>query len=286
MLQHPLVRLIQLTIDKYNRDSVGSLAAAIAYFSIFSVFPLLLVVTSLVGFVIDPARYDVQAQLLGLIGSPEISELVGQTLETFSTNRVNAGLIGIGTLLFAATGIFAALTRAMREIWELRPPSNGDIKAAVVAMVMERAIAFGLLLMSAGLILVVVLGNFAITLIGTFTDWLPLNNLLLHAAQVGLTLLVLIVAFAVLYKVLPDRVPAWGDVWPGAIVAAFAFYGLQALAEQIFGRVNFSAFGVLGGAMTFLLWIFISAQILLVGVEVSYAWAHVFGSRRDTEARG
>lgn len=281
MKNHPLVRIIQLTIDKYQRDNVGGLSAALAYFTLFSIFPLLLVVLSLVGFVVDPERFDVEAQLLSLIGSPEVRELIAQALAHFSETRVGAGLIGGVTLLFAATGIFGALTRTFKVIWEARLiVEGGNIRTAVTMMVSERLIAFGLLAGCAALILASVLGNFALALLSAYTDWLPLNALLLRLAQLALTVGLLTVAFAVLYKVLPSRLPTWGDVWPAALVAAILFTALQNLAELIFARVNFSSFGVLGGTMTVLLWIYLCSQILLVGGELSFAYAHVYGSRR------
>jgi membrane protein len=282
MRNHPLVRMAEITLDKYQRDNVGGLAAALAYFTIFSIFPLLLVVLSLVGFVVDPERFDVQEQLLGLIGSPEIRDLLAQTLAHFTDTRVGAGLIGAATLFFAATGIFGVLRRTFMIIWESRLiVESGNIKTAVVRMVLARLVAIGLVLGIAGLILVAVVGNLILSLFAAYTDWLPLNTLLLLLGQRALTIALISVAFATIYKVLPGKnVAAWGDVWPGALLAALAFAVVQQLAELIFGRVNFSSFGVLGGAMALLMWIYISSQILLVGGEITYAWAQIFGSRR------
>ncbi len=281
MNNHPLVRIVRLTIEKYQRDNVGSMAAALAYFTIFSIFPLLLVVISLVGFVVDPERFNVQEQLLGLVGSPEVRELIAQTLSHFAETRVGAGLLGAATLIFAATGLFGALTQTFKTIWDARLVNGeGGIKTAVTGMVLERLTAFALLLGVAALILVAVLGNVALSLLSAYTDWLPLNSLLSRLAQRGLMVALITLAFATLYKVLPDSIPQWRDVWPAALVAAILFTTIQEMAELIFGRVNFSSFGVLGGAMTLLLWIFISSQILLIGAELSYAWAHVLGSRR------
>lgn len=281
MTNHPLVRIIQMTISKYQRDNVGGLAAALAYFTIFSIFPLLLVVISLVGFVVDPERFNVQEQLLGLVGSPEVRELVAQTLAHFTRTRLGAGLLGAVTLLFAATGLFGVLTRTFKEIWGTRlNTGGGGIKMAVTTVVIDRLTAFALLLGVAALILVAVLGNVLISVLGAYTDWLPMNAVLLRLAQRVLGVALISLAFATLYKVLPGTNPQWRDVWPAALVAATLFIVLQQLAELIFSRVNYSSFGVLGGAMMLLLWIYISGQILLIGAELSYAWAHVVGSRK------
>lgn len=279
MGKHPIVRMATLVADKYQRDDVGSLAAGLAYFALFSIFPLLLGVVSLVGYVVDPREYDVQALLVDLVGSLEARDLISQTLAQFAENRVNAGVLGFITLLFGATGIFGSLNQAFERIWGARPALGGGLRGAVTAIVLDRLVALGLLLMCAALVLVALLGNLALSLIGAYTDWLPLSGLLLGAAPPALTTALLTVAFAVLYKVLPHPLPAWGDVWPAALIAALSFTALQRLAELVFGMIDFGSFGVLGGAMTLLLWIYLSAQVLLLGVELSYAWAHVLGSR-------
>jgi membrane protein len=147
--------------------------------------------------------------------------------------------------------------------------------------VVNRLIAFGLLLSCALLVLAAVLANFALSLMTAFTDWLPYSSVLLVLAQLALTVLVLTIAFAGLYWVLPYPLAAWGDVWPAALIAAVLFTALQQLAELIFSLINFASYGALGGAMTLLLWIYLCAQILLVGAEISYAWAHIIGSRAD-----
>lgn len=282
MSSHPLTQTVRLVIEKYRRDNIGDMAAALAYFTIFSIFPLLLIVISLVGFFLDPQQFDVQEQLFGAISSSEIRDLITQTLTYFAQTRVGAGLLGAFTLLLAATGLFGALTRALRSIWSVRADSNGSgVRTAVTMMVAERLISFVLLLGIAGLILAAILGNMILSLLSAYADWLPLSGFLVQLARRILTIALITVAFATIYKVLPRPLPCWRDVWPAALAAAIAFTALQSLAELIFSRVDFSSFGVLGGAMTLLLWIYISGQILLVGAELSYAWSHVLGSRKD-----
>lgn len=282
MRDHPVVKLIQLTLNKYQRDNVGGLAAGIAYFTLFSIFPLLLVVISLVGFVLDPETFDIEAQLLGLIGSPDVRELVAQTLANFAETRVTSGLFGVGALLFTATGIFGALRRTFRLIWDSHPvQEDSGLKTTVITAVLGKLLAFGLVAGVAGLILLAVIGNLAISLVSAYTDWIPYGAFLTSIAQRVLTILLITLAFATLYKVLPDSIPTWRDVLPSALIAALGFVILQQVAELIFANMNFSSFGVLGGTMTLLMWIFLSSQVILVGGELSYAWAHILGSRKN-----
>lgn len=284
MLDYPLVRVGRLAIEKYGRDDVGGLAAALSYYMLFSLFPLILVTLSIVGFVVDPAAFDVQRQLLQLVGSAELRELITQTLEGLQANRVGAGLVGLGSLLFAATGIFGALDRSFDVIWEVRGnAAQRGLRATVAAVVLDRMVAFALLLLCAALIVVASVGNVVLGLLGPYTDWLPNSALLIGWVRQLLTAALLTLALAVIYRALPRPHAIWGDVWAGALVAAVLFVALQALAGLIFSLIDFSAYGAIGGAMTLLMWIFFCAQIILIGGELTYAWAQVLGSRRHAD---
>lgn len=151
MWDSSLVRLVRYTLDKYERDNCGMLSAGLAYFAIFSLFPLILVVLSLVGFFVDPNTYAVQEQLLNLIGSDDIRDLVTETLQHFNDNRVSVGLLGFVTLFFAATGIFGALSRAFRVIWEVKPAEGASIRAAVLNAVLSKVVTFGMVVGAAAL---------------------------------------------------------------------------------------------------------------------------------------
>jgi membrane protein len=278
-----MARLLRLALDKYQRDDCATLAASLAYFALFSFFPLILVSISLVGFFIDPDAFEVRRLLLGVIGSPELRDLVRQTLEHFNQNRVNAGLIGFVTLFFGAAGVFGALDRAFDVIWEVRRPEGRGWLASLRRLVLDRLVAFALVLGLAALLLTAVVANVAIEVAGTYTGELPRSDLLRNLAQLLLTLLLTTAAMAALFKVLPGRRTAWGDVWPAALVTAALFSVLQGLAGFVFANINFSSYGAVGGAMTLLLWIYLCCQVILVGAELAFAWTRVYGSRRDQD---
>lgn len=281
MRSHSLVRLLGYVAAKYQRDDCNSLAAALAYFALFSFFPLILVSLSVVGFFVDPSRYEVQRQILNLIGAPELRELVTETLANLSENRVNVGLIGFGTLLVAATGVFGALSRAFDVIWEVRPPDDRGLRGALGALLSTRLVAFALVLGCALLIMAAALANALLSLAARFTDWLPQGALLLQLAQLLTTLLLIAVALGAIFKVMPGRRVGWGDIWPAALVAALLFVALQSVTGLVFSRITFSSYGAVGGAMALLLWIFLCCQIILIGGELSHAWARVYGSLRE-----
>lgn len=143
--------------------------------------------------------------------------------------------------------------------------------------------AFALVLGCAALIMTAALANALLSLAARFTDWLPQGALLLQLAQIAVTLLLIAAAMGAIFKVMPGRRAAWGDVWPAAIVAALLFAALQAVAGLVFSRLTFSSYGAVGGAMALLLWIFLCCQIILIGGEFSHAWARVYGSLRGSE---
>lgn len=280
---NPVVRLGQVTLAKYQKDLVNNLAAAIAYFAVFSFFPMILVVVSLVGFLIDVDSVEVQEQLLVLVGSDEVRALITQTLANFRDNRLNAGLLGFATLFMTASGIFAALSRSFDVIWENRPGMNGKktgLVAAAVAMLLNRLAAFSMLLISAAVILLAMMANVAMSVVGSYTDWLPGQDLFYMLGQVGVTLVLLTLVFAAMFKLLPSQRIYWRDVFPAAFIASIGFALLQSLASLIFANINYASYGAVGGMMTLLLWIFLSAQVILIGGEISFAWTYIFGTRK------
>ncbi|MBP1466787.1 YihY/virulence factor BrkB family protein [Candidatus Chloroploca sp. M-50] len=280
---HPVVRLGQVTLAKYQKDLVNNLAAAIAYFAVFSFFPMILVVVSLVGFLIDVDSVEVQEQLLVLVGSDEIRALITQTLANFRDNRLNAGLLGFATLFMTASGIFAALSRSFDVIWENRPGMNGKktgLVAAAVAMLLNRLAAFSMLLISAAVILLAMMANVAMSVVSSYTDWLPGQDLFYLLGQVGVTLVLLTLVFAAMFKLLPSQRIYWRDVFPAAFIASIGFALLQSVASLIFANINYASYGAVGGMMTLLLWIFLSAQVILIGGEISFAWTYIFGTRK------
>lgn len=284
--------MLKFAFEKWQRDDCATIAASLAYFALFSLFPLILVVLSIIGFVIDPREFEVRQQIIELIGSEQVRDVVTQTLEHLSENRVNTGLIGFVTLLLAASGIFGALDRAFDTIWEVRTAdqsNQGGIVATLKGLLQQRLLAFSLVLGCALLILLAVLSSVAVTALGSYTAWLPGQVLLLQIAQFAVAAVLLTLALTALYRVLPGRVVAWGDAWPAALVAALLFAALQRLAGVILGLTNYATYGAVGGVMTLMVYIYLTFMVLLLGGELSYAYARSFGSMSRGEgerARG
>lgn len=281
-----LVRLMQLAIEKWGRDDCGNLGAALAYFALFSLFPLLLVILSLVGFFVDPNEFAVQQRLLDAVGSEQVRELITQTLQSLNQNSTSTGLIGFATLLLAASGIFGVLDKNFDVIWEVRQPENQKtgIVAMVLTVIKDKLVSFALVLGCVLLMLLSVMSTVLVTAVSTFTDWLPGQGFVLQTLQFLVSLALLALAFGSLFKVLPSRRIKVRDVIVPALIAALLFTVLQKVVGIYLSRANYASYGAIGGVMALMVWIYLSSLVLLFGGELSYAWAHVFGSMRNKHA--
>ena len=280
--------MLKAVASKWQRDDCLNIGASLAYYALFSLFPLLLIILSIVGAIVNPAAFDVQQRLVQLVGSAELRELLMQTLSNLRETRGQAGLIGFATLLVAASGMFGALDRAFDKIWEVRPAEKRSLLATMRAFLVQRLIAFALIFGCVLLMLLSLSSTVMVTTLSNYTDWLPGQGLLLQSLQFIVTLALLSLAFGGLYMILPGRLTRWSDVWLGAIVAALLFTALQKLIGIFLSRSNYGSYGVVGSVMALLVWIYLTSQVVLLGAEISYGYAVQFGSMegRSPEARG
>jgi membrane protein len=294
----PAQLLIQTGI-KWDQDNCPGMAAALSYYALFSLFPLLLVLLSILGSLISPDTEAFQV----IQGSaqrylpPDVHDLVRDTVITLNQNSIGAGIIGFGLLLFAASTVFAILRRSVNKIW--RSPSRasdaGSLPKMVLFFLVNKLSSFLLVFGMALLLLTSLVANIVIKtilrLVTTFQEtfaFIQIDELqLTKGLQTSSSFLVLAIAICVLLKILPSVYVGWQDVWLSALVSALALIGLQQLVSNsvisIGGR--FLSYGVIGSVMILLLWIFLVFQILLVSCVLSYVYAHIFGSRRHHAAR-
>jgi membrane protein len=270
----------QTAFDKWQRDDCLTLGASLSYYALFSFFPLILVILSVVGALIDPGKFAVRQQLLALIGSDQVRDLVTETLANLNKSSVGAGLIGFITLLLAASGIFGALDKAFDQIWETRAtkPAGAGIVATAWGVVRQKLLAFGLVLGCAVIMLLSIASTVAVSALSRFTSALPGQALAWQAIQFALSLGLLGLAFGMLFKLMPNRKVHWRDVWLAAIVAALLFAALQKVVGIYLSRTNYASYGAVGGVMALMLWIYLSSLVVLLGGVLSYAYARTFGS--------
>ncbi|NDJ17988.1 YihY/virulence factor BrkB family protein [Myxacorys almedinensis] len=298
----PAQLLIQ-TGMKWDQDNCSGMAASLSYFALFSLFPLLLVMLSIIGRLIAPgtdAFQEIQRAVARHL-PPEVHGLIKETVISLSENRVGAGIVGFSVLLWTASAVFDILRSSVNKIWRLplrgtaeqlpsRVSETGSATKMVLFFVANKLFSF-LLVFGTGLLLFAsLISNIAIKailkLVVTFQEafsWIQLDEFLLtRSLQTGSSFLILAIALCILYKILPTVYVSWGDVWLGALLVALLLVGLQQLVSNSVISIgsHFLSYGVIGGVMILLLWIFLTCQIFLFGCVFSYVYAHLVGSRR------
>lgn len=270
------------------------MGAALAYYALFSLFPILLVLLSVMGFLLGPAT-DGFAQIMGFVEGtlpPAALETVEETLLQLNQRSVQAGTVGFLLLFFTASGVFGALDRSVDRIWKAEETAveGTSIRATATAFVMKKLFAFGLVLSTAALLFLSLLSNIAIRVVlqivmqvNDSIDFLHLNHLLIaRALQIGSSVLTLSLAILLLLRFLPSTRTPWKDIWPGALLTAALLLLLQQLVSNSVIEIGgqYQSYGVIGGVMILLLWIYFTCQIFFLGCEFAYVYAHLFGSRR------
>jgi membrane protein len=275
------------------------MAAALSYYALFSLFPLLLVILSIVGTLIGPEtdafRYIQKLIVRDL--PPTVHDMVVGTIIALNQNSVGAGIVGFGLLFFAASKLFTVLRQSVNIIWEspARLSEAGSISRMVIFFILNKLVAYLLVLATALLLLASFVANVVIRavveLVNHFQESVPFIQqvdelLLTRGLQVSTSVFILSVTLCILFKLLPTVRPQWRDIWIGAIITALMLVGLQQFATggvvSVFSK--FLSYGVIGSVMILMLWIFLACQIVFLGCVFSYVYAHLYGSRRSTAA--
>lgn len=265
-------RLLRATAEGYIEDDAFSRGASIAYFTLFSLAPVLLVVIAVAGMVFgrEAAQGAVVGQLSGLMGRDTAVALEGMIRSAGeSMSGTLATILGLGAIVLAVSGVFGEVQLALNAIWKVKP--SGSV---VSRLVRARLASLGLVV-SLGFVLVVSLTVSAAA--GAFGEylktWLPATGLALQVVDFAISTVLIAGVFAAFYRVLPDRDLRWRDVLPGALFAALLFQGGKYLIAFYIGETGVAtSFGAAGAIIVMLLWIFYSAQIFLLGAEFSRAW--------------
>jgi membrane protein len=269
-----LWRLLRATAEGYIEDDAFSRGASIAYFTLFSLAPVLLVVIAVAGMVFgrEAAQGAVVGQLSGLMGrdtAVALEAMIRSASESLSGTL--ATILGLGAIVLAVSGVFGEVQLALNAIWKVKPSGS------VVSRLVRARIASLGLVVSLGFVLVVSLAfSAAVTAFGEYLKtWLPATGLALQVVDFAISTLLIAGVFAAFYRVLPDRDLRWRDVLPGALFAALLFQGGKYLIALYIGETGVaSSFGAAGALIVMLLWIFYSAQIFLLGAEFSRAWTN------------
>ncbi|MBE9140508.1 YihY/virulence factor BrkB family protein [Nodosilinea sp. LEGE 07088] len=287
-------KLIGRTLIKWQQDDCLEMGAALAYYALFSMFPMILVSLSIVGFLIGPSTgaYNAVLNFARETLPPDAFPVVQTTLMQFHTGSTSASIVGFGILLFTSSGFFGALSRSFDKIWHTKPSHHRFDGVGEVAFIFlwRRFLAFLLVMGATGLIFLSMLSNIAIDTVTKILEgvnqWVPVTAIdqvqLLVSLRLGISFVTLTLVVMVLYKSLPSTRVAWRDVWLGALITAVLWLILQQLISNsvISLGSQFRSYGVVGGVMVLMLWIYLTSQIFFLGGELTYVYAHLFGSRR------
>ncbi len=242
-------------------------AGAMAFYTVFSLAPLMILLVSAAGlfFGEEAARGEIAAQIESLVG-PQAAEAVEGAVERSSIQEsgILPTLLGVLAILFGATTVFAQVQAALNNIWDVRAQPS---RSGILSFIRTRLLSLSLILVIGFLLLVSFALSVAIGMVVSFAaDWIPVPNLLALAADLALTLVVVTLLFATLYRVLPDVHLGWRDMWKGAFVAAALFaVGQFAISYYLTQTAPGSAYGAAGSLVIVLMWVYYSSLILLFG---------------------
>jgi membrane protein len=273
--------VLKETVRDFSEDGGTQQAAALSYYTVFSLPPLLILLVTLLGLVLDPGDVErlVSGEAAAMLG-PAADQLrtILEHADRPGNNRGLAGVLGVAALLFGATGAFMALQGALNRMWEVRPdPAQGGVKR----MLVKRVFSFGMLLTIGFLMLVSLVLS---TLLQAFGDVIarvlpePFSVGFLDLLTQVVSLLVIAVLFGLIFKYLPDAQVAWRDIAVGALATTVLFMvGKVALGVYLGRSDPGSAFGAAGSLALLLVWIYYSAMIVFLGAEFTQAWATAHG---------
>lgn len=288
-----LLPLLKETGSEFQKDEAGQLGAALAYYAMFSLFPLLLLLVAGLGFVL---RYwdeaiDVQQQILAAVSrnfSSQLSDTLAGILAGVKSQAGGATVIGLVTLLIGASGVFQQLDQSFNKIWNVpKPTAPSSIVKTIVKTLRTRLFSFGMVLAVGFLLLVsMALTGISQALLQGFSSLPVVGGAAGFMLGLVISLLLNTLVFALLFKFLPDTTVRWGDVWMGALATAVLWELAKYLLAWYIGRSaqSYSAYGAVGTVLVLMVWIYFSSQILFLGAEFTEVYARRHGSRSTKPA--
>jgi membrane protein len=268
-----LFQILKTTFASWNRHEAPRLGAALAFYTILSLSPLVIIILALAGLIFSrsTAQAHILSQVQGMIGPDG-----GKAVESMLANaqRPAAGIlgtiIGLLSLLFGASGVFTELRSALNLIWEVTPEKT----SGVVGLLRERFFSFGMVLSIGFLLLVSLVVSTVLAAIGKFFGGLlPVPSPLVAVFNFFLSYLGVAVLFGLIFRLVPEAKVRWRNVWLGALVTALFFSIGKTLIGLYLGKSSVgSAYGAAGSVIVVIVWVYYSAQIFFFGAEFTHAY--------------
>ncbi|ERT07717.1 yihY family inner membrane domain protein [Lyngbya aestuarii BL J] len=272
--------LLKETFNEWQQDKVPILAAALSYYMIFSIAPILILVIAVVGFIVGEqiAQDEVFAQLESFFGSENAASIRTILQNQFSpSSNITATIIAVVTILFGATTVFAQLKQALNLIWGVEPKPGRGVKGFIQTRILS-------ILMVLGIGFILLLSLIISSVLSGATTWLEqhlfIPSFVWTLVDLVISLSLTTLLFGQIYRVLPDVRIAWKDVVVGAGITAILFTIGKSLISLYLGNSSIgSAYGAAGSFVIVLVWIFYSTQIFLFGAEFTQVWSRRYGSQ-------
>jgi len=275
--------LLKEAYNEWSEDNALRLGAALAYYTVFSIAPLLILGIAVVGLVFgrEAAQGRVMAEMQGLMGAQVASGVQDMVANSQSVSTgIVASVIGLITLLVGASGVFTELQDSMNTIWNVR----AERAAGWWALVRARLLSFSMVVGVGFLLLVsLIVSTAMVAMMGYASAFLPraLTGWVLPAIQFAVSLAVITVLFALVYKILPDTEVPWRDVWVGALFTAVLFtIGKFLIGLYLSYSAMGSTYGAAGSLILLLAWVYYASQILFFGAELTQVYSRRYGSRK------
>jgi membrane protein len=273
--------LLKKTFKIFNEREPFNNSIIIAYYTIFSLPGLLVIIINLAGYFFgtEAVTGQITGQIQGMIGGDtagDVEEIIANASQTQGTAL--ATILGVATLLFGATGVFYQLQQIFNKIWEVEPKPKGKF----LKLIKDRVFSFGLILVVGFLLLVSLVLSAALSAVST---WVASHvseglNVVFKILDILVSLAVITVMFAALYKFLPDAKVGWKSVWTGAVLTSILFVAAKFLLGLYFGKSDpGSTYGAAGTIILIMLWVSYAGLILLFGAEFTRVYADRKGHR-------
>lgn len=270
-----LFTLFWAAIKGWSKDDVPRLGASLAYYTLFAVSPILIIAIAIAGAVYGPdaVRGQIVGEIGGLIGQ-QGAQAIQTILQSAHQNRTGtlAVVIGTATLVVAASGAFLELQHALNTIFRVKTDTK---KSGIERLILSRLRSFGVVVSIGFLLLVSLLVSAALTALSTRIErGLPGASVLLQVINIIVSLAVMTLLFGLIYRLLPDVRLAWRDVWTGAFATSLLFSIGKFLIGLYLGHSSVaSSYGAAGSIVVLLVWVYYSAQIMLLGAEFTRVYA-------------
>ncbi len=284
--------MLQEAAKDWVEDKASQQGAALAFYSVLSLAPLVVIalwVAGLFAGLLDQDEGTVGRQfmtqmrsLVGQEGSEAIATMISSAGKKPAIGSI-AALFGLVTLLFGASGVFGQLQASMNTIWDAKPKAGNGLWSVI----RHRFLSFAMVLGTGFLLLISLLLSAAVATIGNyFGSRFPGAEALVHLANEAVTFIVVTLLFAMMFKLLPDKQVAWRDVFVGALITALLFtVGKLVIGLYIGKSAIGSSYGAAGSLVVLLVWIYYSAQVLFFGAELAHTYAERRSAARRNAAR-